>query len=343
MEGWQVTLMSPFERQLYSGMVPGVVAGHYELDDCAIELPALCRASGATFLQIAASLIDPSRREVTCADGGSATYDLLSLNVGGRTFIGNARGVEENAIVIRPLEAAMQAWTRVLQRAARGEVGSVTLVGAGAAGIELALAMDHRFSTLSVEHRPHVRVLGDKAIADVPSGARERLLRLARQTRIGLHVGNAVSEVGASEVRLDGGLQFASDVTFWTTGTTATDLARDSGLATDARGYLLTNDFLQSVSHPQVFGVGDCAVQRDRERPRAGVFAVRAAPTLAANLRAVMAGGSLQPHATGRRYLALISTGSKHAVGFWNGFSWEGDWAWRWKDRIDREFVGRYR
>jgi selenide,water dikinase len=56
-----------------------------------------------------------------------------------------------------------------------------------------------------------------------------------------------------------------------------------------------------------------------------------------------MAGGSLQSHATGRRYLALISAGKKRAVGFWNGFSWEGGWAWRWKDRIDREFVSRYR
>jgi selenide,water dikinase len=223
-------------------------------------------------------------------------------------------------------------------------VSSVTLVGAGAAGIELALAMDHRFASLAPPHRPHVRVLGDTApLADIPAGARERLLGLLRENGIGLHAGNAVAEVREREVRLEGGLQFASDATFWTTGTAAPELARDSGFATDVGGYLLTNEFLQSVSHPQVFGAGDCAVQQGRERPRAGVFAVRAAPTLAANLRAVMAGGSLQSHATGRRYLALVSAGKKRAVGFWNGFSWEGGWAWRWKDRIDREFVSRYR
>jgi selenide,water dikinase len=69
---------------------------------------------------------------------------------------------------------------------------------------------------------------------------------------------------------------------------------------------------------------------------------VRAAPTLAANLRSAMTGAALQPHVTGRRYLALVSTGTRTAVGFWNGFSWHGAWAWRWKDRIDRRFVARY-
>ena len=55
-----------------------------------------------------------------------------------------------------------------------------------------------------------------------------------------------------------------------------------------------------------------------------------------------MTGAPLLPHVTGKRYLALISTGPRHAVGFWDGISWEGDWAWRWKDRIDRRFVARY-
>jgi pyridine nucleotide-disulfide oxidoreductase family protein len=340
-EGWKVVLASPFARQLYSGMVPGVVAGHYALEDCAIDLRALCRASKATFQQAAASLIDPARREVTLADAGSIRYDLLSMNIGGRTVIGDAGGVERNAIVIRPLESAMAAWEKVLERARKGEVRSVTLVGAGAAGLELALAMHHRFA--GIDPHPHVRVLGDRpALAEVPAGARERLLRIARERNVGVHGGHAATEVGADYVQIEGGLQFASDATFWTTGTAAPGVIRDSGLATDARGFLLVNDYLQSTSHPQVFGAGDCAVQEGRERPRAGVFAVRAAPALAANLRAVMAGGSLAPHRTGRNYLALVSAGNRRAVGFWNGFSWEGDWAWRWKDRIDRRFVAKY-
>jgi selenide,water dikinase len=70
---------------------------------------------------------------------------------------------------------------------------------------------------------------------------------------------------------------------------------------------------------------------------------VRAAPTLAKNLRASLAGEPLTGFTTTARYLALVSAGSRHAVAVWNGFAWEGGWAWQWKDRIDRRFVARYR
>jgi len=342
--GWEVMLVSPYPRQLYSGMFPGFVAGHYALDECAIDLVALAHRAGAAFQRGTASLVDPARREVVLADSASLRYDLLSINVGAKVPVGAARGVEAHAIVIRPLEAAAQGWSRVLERAWRGEVASITLVGGGAAGVEVALAMDCRLKRELPGRPPHVRVVTDAAqpLQELTTGARTRLLRIAAKRGIGLHAGNAVNEVGSACVRLEGGLEFASDATFWTTGAAAPDLVRDSGFATDTRGYLLTDDFLRSVSHAQVFGAGDCATQQGRERARAGVFAVRAAPVLAANLRAAMSGAPLKPHVTGKRYLALVSTGSRHAVGMWGGLSWQGEWVWRWKDRIDRRFVARY-
>ena len=287
--------------------------------------------------------MDPARREVVLTDGKSSKYDLLSLDIGGKVAIGKARGVEEHAVVIRPLERAIEAWNRVLARATRNGIGSITVVGAGAAGVELALAMDHRFRAALAGRAPHVRVIGDSApLAALPRDARGLLLATIRKRGIGLHTGHGVTEVGADFVQLEGGLQFASSATFWATGASAPDLVRDSGFAADDAGFLLTNDFLQSTSHAEVFGVGDCATQRGRDYARAGVFAVRAAPMLAANLRAAMTGARLVPHVTSRRYLALVSEGERRAVGFWNGFAWNGAWAWRWKDRIDRRFVAKY-
>ena len=344
-EGCEIVLVSPEPRQLYSGMVPGFVAGHYALDDCVIDLAALSKHAAGAFRRTAASLVDPSRREVMLADGTALDYDVLSFDVGARAFTGEAKGVERHAVPVRPLEVAVQGWERVRELAAGGEVRSITMVGGGAAGVELALAMQHRLNDELGERAPHLRVVTDTPhpLAELARGARARLTRLMGERGIGVHCGSAVSDVGASFVRLESGIEFASDATFWSAGAAALDLIRDSGFATDDRGFLLTNDFLQSVSHGEVFGAGDCATQRDRERPKAGVFAVRAGPMLAANLRAALAGTPLQPHVTGRRYLALISAGNSYAVGAWNGFSWEGRWAWKWKDRIDRGFVARYR
>ncbi|HET9451339.1 MAG TPA: hypothetical protein VFO83_10675, partial [Aggregicoccus sp.] len=86
-----------------------------------------------------------------------------------------------------------------------------------------------------------------------------------------------------------------------------------------------------------------CVNELGHAMPKAGVFAVRAGPTLAANLRAALERRALQPHVPKPRFLALVSTGGRHAIGSWGPLSWEGRWAWHWKDRIDRAFIARYR
>ena len=341
---WQVTLVSPNARQLYSGMVPGFVAGHYCLDDCAIDLGALSSRAGATFWRNRAALVDPAMREVMLADGNALSYDLLSLDIGASTFIGGARGVGDHAIPIRPLETAIAGWERVQREAAEGHVESISVVGGGAAAVEMAMAMHHWLGQRLGSHAPHVRLVTDRAeiVPEFPAGARRRLKRILSRRGIALHAGSAVVEVGARSLTLANGTRIVTGPTFWIAGAAAPELVRDSGFATDGKGYLLTDDYLRSTSHPDVLAAGDCATQQGRPLPKAGVFAVRAAPRLTANLRAAMTGEPLARHATGSRYLALVSTGSRRAVAIRNGLSWEGAWVWRWKDRIDRRFVARY-
>jgi selenide,water dikinase len=342
--GVQVTLVTPSQRMLYTGMVPGVIAGHYSMQDCSIDLGFLARNANAEVLLSSASLVSPDANKVACADGTVLPYDVLSINVGSHPVIGAAKGVERHAVMLRPLERALVGWNGIFARAAAGEVGTVTIVGGGAAGIELALAMRHRFDVaLRDESVPHVRLISEAAGVGIAAGAARRLVRRMRRAGVESQVGAAVKEVGDNYVRLDNGLEFATDAVFWATGAAPHGWIRDSGLATDTRGFMLTNVNMQSVRYANVFAAGDCATVEGHDMPRAGVFAVRAAPTLAANLRAQLAGTPLTPHIPNPRYLALVSTGRKHAVGTWGRFSWEGRWAWHWKDRIDREFVRRYR
>jgi len=290
-------------------------------------------------------LIDPARREITLADGGELNYDVLSLDIGSQPLTGGVAGVERHAHMVRPLDAMLEHWARVHARASRGELRSITMVGGGAAGVELAFAMDHRLKESLGAGAPHVRIVADsrEPLPELAHGIRARATLLLAKRGIGLHCGHRAREIGPGYVRVEGGNEFASDVTFWSAGAAAPELIRAAGFATDAHGYLLTDATLRSVSHAEVFGAGDCATQRDAPRPKAGVFAVRAAPALAANLRAAIAGTPLAPHVPSKRFLALLGTGSRHALGAWNGVSFQGGWAWRWKDRIDRRFVARYR
>ena len=344
-ESVDVTLISPYPWFTYSAMVPGFIAGHYEIDALTLELAPLCAAAGVTFLQTAIVRLDAAAREVVCANGAVIGYDMLSLDVGVEPAVDGARGVARHGIVVRPMEMLVKGWTDLLVRARDGQVGALTVVGGGAAGAELAFAMEYRLRQELGLASAHVRLVTDapRVMPSLAPSARQRLVRKFERRNIGLHVGAAVTEVGPDYVRLEQGLEFATDAVFWATGGVAPAWLRASGLASDEAGFVLTDSSLRSVSHPEVLAVGDCQVSRDAPRPHAGVFSVRAGPILAANLRATAHGEPLQRFATSPRYLALISTGSRHAVGVWNGASFEGGWAWRWKDRIDRRFLARYR
>lgn len=344
-ESVEATLVSPYPWFTYSGMVPGLVAGHYEIDELTVDLAPLCNAAGVRFVQTAVVRADAAAREVACANGAVMGFDVMSLDVGLEAAAGGARGVSRHAVLVRPLEHLVKGWTDLLVRAREGQVGAVTIVGGGAAGAELALAMEYRLRQELGLASAHVRLVSDapQLVPSYPASARRRLVRKFERRNIGLHLGAAVTEVGPEYVRLEQGLEFATDGVFWATGGMAHAWLREAGYAVDDAGFLLTDPELRSVSHPEVFAAGDCQTSRDAPRPRAGVFAVRAAPVLAANLRAALRGEPLRRFDTPRRHLALVSTGSRNAVGVWDGLSFEGRWAWSWKDRIDRRFVARYR
>lgn len=80
----------------------------------------------------------------------------------------------------------------------------------------------------------------------------------------------------------------------------------------------------------------------DAPRPKSGVFAVRAGPPLAANLLRAARRDTLQPWTPQTRALLLLACGRRHAIASRGGWSLQGDWVWRWKDRIDRAFMRRF-
>jgi NADH dehydrogenase FAD-containing subunit len=148
-----------------------------------------------------------------------------------------------------------------------------------------------------------------------------------------------------------GPVDTGSDVVLWATGAEAHDWQRDpsrrGALAVDGQGFVRIDSQLRSVSHPQVFASGDCASWPDHALPKAGAHAVRMGPVLARNLRAALVGpadaGPLVAHRPQRHFLALLATGDGRAIASRGAFGAEGAWAWRWKDRIDRRFLDRFR
>src|SRR6185436_2844699 len=219
------------------------------------------------------------------------------------------------------------------------------VAGGGAAGVEVLLAMQYHLRSLAPSAEIGYELVSDTAGILVAHTRKVRniFMRVLEHRGVALRLGRAVERVDRGSLRLHDGGSVQADTIVWATGASAPLWPRSVGLATDERGFILVNQRLQSVSHPQVFASGDMASVRHHPRPKSGVYAVRAGPPLAENLRRSLKGEELVDWRPQREALALISTGDRYAVASRGDLALEGQWVWRWKNWIDRRFVGRYK
>ena len=341
--GCDIRLVTPYRRQIYSGMLPGWIAGHYPIDACAIALDELAARAGVVFHEAAAIELDPSNHSLRCEDGAEPHFDLLSIDTGPVAATRHLPGSTEHALPIRPIEGFVAAWPKLVDRM----LGvcrrfDLVILGAGAAGVELAFGIQHRALTEGWSHVRLTLVGSDiLPLEGSPDKLRRRVARLLAQRGIGWVGGRKAERIDANRICLENSAACDFDACLIVTGAAAPTWPRAAGLATDERGFIRVGPTLQSLSHPQIFAAGDVAAYSEA-RPKSGVYAVRAGPTLAHNLRAMCEGRPLASWRPQQRALYLISTGDRHALASWGRWAWHGNWVWHWKDRIDRQFVRRY-
>lgn len=141
---------------------------------------------------------------------------------------------------------------------------------------------------------------------------------------------------------LDDGSTIAFDVVLLTTNAGPAVWFAASGLPLDERGFIAVRPTLQLLDDDDVFAAGDCATVLEHPREKAGVFAVRQGPPLTENLRLRARGQRAISFVPQKSFLTLLSTGGEHAIAARNGLATAGRWVWRWKDRIDRDFMAMF-
>ena len=336
----EVVLVSPGTHTPYSGMLPGLVAGHYSKDEIFIDLVKLCQERNVRFINGTLVSIDLKAKTIALAEGQTMTFDVLSLDTGSVPEQ-DTLGVLEYSTPVKPISSFYQRWIKIKDNVSSidGEYNLV-VVGGGAAGYELATAIE--FALGDKQCRVHWVVRSSLPLSSRPTSLRKKVLESARKRDVQVHVGFDVTEVSKNRLHAKDGRDLEADEVLWCAGAAAPSWPKSSGLQTDGRGFVAINVHLQSVSHPFVFASGDVGTLVESPTPKAGVFAVRHAPVLLENLQRFCRGSELKTFKPQKDFLTILAAGEKYAIANRGWLSVKGRWVWRWKNQIDKKFMNQF-
>lgn len=346
--GVRVTLITRDLDTPYSGMLPGVIAGLYRAEEAHIDLVRLTAVTGTRLVHGEATGLDRTAKRVLLAGRPPVAYDILSIDVGIIPDLASIAGAAEHGIAVKPIGAFLAKLEHLRARCRTGEVRSIAVIGGGAGGVELMLSLRTRLCADAARdgRNPDISfalVTSDALLATHNARVRRTFQRRLVAAGVEVHEHCPVAALKASAVVCRDGRVISADAILIATNAAPPGWFAMTGLACDAGGFLAVTPTLQVADDPEIFAAGDCAGLVETPREKAGVYAVRAGPPLAANLARRARGETLRPWRPQRRHLALISTGDRYAVASRGPLKAEGAWLWTVKDWIDRRWMDMYR
>jgi selenide,water dikinase len=339
--GVRVTVVLDRPEAVYSGMVPGFVAGDYAAHELAVDVVPLARRARARVMLAPAISVDAQAHRIELEGRPPVVYDVASLDVGATVRGLDLPGVRKHAFATRPIARLVEELDARI--AALPDRPRVAIVGGGAAGVELSFTLDARLRASRRTPDLHLVTQDAALLDDYGAWLRRRVDGALAERGISVHTGVQIGAVHAGGIDL-GSEPLCADLVVWATGAAPLPFPCGPGLPLDEDGFVLVERTLEVAGCPDLFAVGDCAALPFAPWVRkAGVYAVREGPALDANLRARLSGGQLRTYRPQRDFLALLNLGGGEAIAAKWGAAFRGRAAWRLKDWIDRRFVERFR
>lgn len=347
-------LISENSTSPYSGMLPGLLSGDYSYDDCHIDLARLCRMSGCDFLKrscINIQKINSSdfetlyrldfkacRSELGDIEESQSIFcQTLSINIGSQPFSltmdSEQLNSDETIWKVKPISQFFQHWQSLQQALNKTSLHKknsnkktvIRIVGAGAAGVEIACAIK------MAQQHCHVQLFArsNNPLPNFQPKIQQRCLKRLMKMDI-----EFINQEYANYK--------TSDFTILCTQSSAPSWLKNTTLVLSENGFIVVDEDLQS-SWQGVFAAGDCCHFSPQPLPKAGVFAVRQAKVLFQNICAQFSAGQLQAYKPQKSFLSIINMGDRYALaqrGFW---SMQGQLPWRYKRYVDRKFMLQFK
>ena len=349
-EGVRLTVVARDTVTPYSGMLPGYIAGIYSYAEAHIDLRPLCARAGARLIHASAAGLDADRYRVLFNDRPPMSFDHASIDTGSTPVVAGIEGADAFSIGVKPVDLFLDHWERIeADQAARSTPYSLAVIGGGAGGVEVCLGLFHRLTDARRKQGNDNGAVTATLISDSEAllprhnnGVRQRMDRALSHAGVTVLKNHRAAKISRTHVTCDNGAEIAADLAVTVTGAAAATWLKGTGLALDADGFIAVDACLRSTSHPAVMAAGDIAAFQPEPLIKNGVYAVRQGPKLATNIRRLADGLEPEAFRPQGRTMALISTGERHAIGSWGPLAFQGDWVWRWKDRIDRTWMAKY-
>lgn len=328
-------MITPEHRAWYSGMMPGLIAGRFRLEQCAVDLNPWCHALGITLLRANIKSLHCQQRQLVLEDGTGLGYDVLSINTGSMTGLSADHDGSVLMIPAKPFPHFIEHW----QHWQSTSPHTLMIAGGGAAAFELAMALRRRFPAI-----PLKVVCASVLLASHAAATRTLALECLQQQRIDCVQHTRITAIREGEVCSGSHSLGRPDALILATGAHCLPWYQTSGLACDHAGFLKINASLQSLSDPRVLVAGDAAALPDSQR--SGVFSVRHGPVLANNVRALLEHSALEHYQPQAKALALLATADGGALMSYGNCGAGGKAVrpllGRWKDHLDLGFMRRH-
>ena len=339
--GAEVTVISLGSYQYYSGMGPGLFSGRYSPGEVRFNVRRFSERHGAKFIEARVTAIHPREHRIILADSSFVPYDVISFNIGS-VIDASGAGIESCGDLqpVKPVERLFDARCRIKSMLEERPV-RVVVVGGGAAGVEIAAngaALGRcAKNSISVTLATNRRIL-----RGFPDHVRRKSLR--KLERLGLRVieNNAVTKCRGGSVLLESGDEIGYDVGFLATGTKPPNVFVNSGLELGVTRGLLVGPKLNTETHPEVFGGGDCIDFAPRALEKVGVYAVRQNPILLQNLKSSISGEPLISFEPQRHYHLILNFGDGTGLSHRSPFTLRGPLAFILKNKIDSGFMRKF-
>ena len=343
--GLRLTLVANSSRTPYSGMLPGYVEGVWKDEDLHIDLRHLAAAANARMIVATVTGINADLKQIYFDDRPALRFDVLSINIGGQPSLAMINGADKHAIPVKPIAKFQHQFETLMSRkSSQNFPKKLTLIGGGAAGCELALALITRWKA-ETGTIPELSLITDKdrLMPQMTPKAGRLVEKILRAGGVDILFNSCVTSISTNTLKIDNEKTHEFDACFLVTQVAAPGWLATSGLELDSLGFVAVTATLQSTTHPHIFAAGDIAAIYHSPRPKAGVFAVRAGKILARNLRRYILAKPLTAWTPQTHYLALIGTGDRRAIAVRGDVVLVGRLFWRLKCWIDRRFMRKFK